>query len=189
MSDITKKTPLDPCASEIVDFWIAAGPEKWFEKIDEFDREIASRFGALMASAKAGELEAWREDAIGVLALILLLDQFPRNVYRDSPEAFACDADGVAVADAAIAAGYDAQFEIPVRRFFFTPFMHVEDMVLQKRCIALCRALDDEEGVKFAMIHAEIIEKFGRFPHRNAGLGRVTTEEEKIFLTAGGFSG
>ena len=189
MSDITKKTPLDPRASEIVDFWIAAGPEKWFEKIDEFDREIASRFGALMASAKAGELEAWREDAIGVLALILLLDQFPRNVYRDSPEAFACDADGVAVADAAIAAGYDAQFEIPVRRFFFTPFMHAEDMELQKRCIALCRALDDEEGVEFAVLHAEIIEKFGRFPHRNAILGRATTEEEKIFLAEGGFSG
>lgn len=189
MTEATQETHTDPVAKEIVDFWILADAEKWFEKSAEFDREIAERFGALIEEAAAGAFKIWRNDPVGALALILLLDQFPRNIHRDSPDAFRCDVIAVELADSAIAVGHDVQFDNPLRRFFYIPFMHAEDMELQNRCIELCRGAGDEEGVEFGVIHAEIIEKFGRFPHRNAVLGRTSSDAEMRFLEDDGFAG
>jgi uncharacterized protein (DUF924 family) len=189
MTEGSSAVPTDPRARAIVDFWIRAGPKKWFEKSAEFDREIAERFGPLVEQVSAGALEVWRKEPVGSLALILLLDQFLRNIYRDTPDAFAHDALALKTAEDALAAGHDKQFANPLRRFFYVPFMHAEDIELQNRCIALCRAAGDEEGVKYGVIHAEIIEKFGRFPHRNRILGRTSSEEEERFLAAGGFAG
>ena len=126
---------------------------------------------------------------LGALALILLTDQFPRNMFRATPRAFATDALAMRIAERAIARAFDHAYHPPLRRFFYLPFMHAEDIAAQKRCEALCAAAGDEEGVKYAVVHREIIEQFGRFPHRNPILGREMTEEEQRFLDGGGFSG
>ena len=120
---------------------------------------------------------------------MILLDQFPRNLFRGSPRAFATDAQALAIAERAIARGFDKPFPLPERRFIYMPFMHAEDLAHQERCIALCAASDDPEGVKYAVIHRDIIRDFGRFPHRNAVLGRRTTAAEQAFLDEGGFGG
>jgi uncharacterized protein (DUF924 family) len=178
-----------PAATAILDFWREAGPEKWFAKDEAFDTEIRRRFLAEVESAARGELSAWEETPDGVYALLLLLDQFPRNLYRGSPQAFAADPLALAVAERALACGFDQAFENPERRFIYMPFMHSEDLADQQRCIALCEASDDPEGVKFAVIHRDIIRDFGRFPHRNPVLGRQSSAEERRFLDDGGFSG
>ena len=178
-----------PAATAILDFWREAGPEKWFAKDDAFDALIRRRFLAEVEAAARGELSAWEETPEGVYALLLLLDQFPRNLYRGSSQAFAADPLALAVAERAIARGFDQAFENPERRFIYMPFMHSEDLADQQRCIALCEAADDPEGVKFAVIHRDIIRDFGRFPHRNPVLGRQSSAEERRFLDDGGFSG
>lgn len=178
-----------PAATAILDFWREAGPEKWFAKDDAFDALIRRRFLAEVEAAARGELNAWEETPEGVYALLLLLDQFPRNLYRGSSQAFAADPLALAVAERAIARGFDQAFENPERRFIYMPFMHSEDLADQQRCIALCEAADDPEGVKFAEIHRDIIRDFGRFPHRNPVLGRQSSAEERRFLNDGGFSG
>ena len=178
-----------PAATVILDFWREAGPEKWFAKDEAFDAEIRRHFLAEVEAAARGELSAWEETPEGVYALLLLLDQFPRNLYRGSPQAFAADPLALAVAERAIARGFDRAFENPERRFIYMPFMHSEDLADQQRCIALCEAADDPEGVKFAVIHRDIIRDFGRFPHRNPVLGRQSSAEERRFLDDGGFSG
>lgn len=178
-----------PAATAILDFWREAGPEKWFTKDEAFDTEIRRRFLAEVESAARGELSAWEGTPDGVYALLLLLDQFPRNLYRGSPKAFAADPLALAVAERALARGFDQAFENPERRFIYMPFMHSEDLADQQRCIALCEASDDPEGVKFAVIHRDIIRDFGRFPHRNPVLGRQSSAEERRFLDDGGFSG
>ena len=174
--------------SQVIDFWTEAGPERWFAKSAEFDAAITQRFFGLHEAAARGDFD-WAGAPAGALALILLLDQFPRNMFRDSPRAFATDAKAVALAESAIARGFDAKYAPPLRRFFYLPFMHAEDLGRQRRCEALCAAAGDDDGVKFAVLHREIIERFGRFPHRNPILGRATTAEEQAFLDAGGFSG
>ena len=178
-----------PAATAILDFWREAGPEKWFAKDDAFDALIRRRFLAEVEAAARGELNAWEETPEGVYALLLLLDQFPRNLYRGSSQAFAADPLALAVAERAIARGFDQAFENPERRFIYMPFMHSEDLADQQRCIALCEAADDPDGVKFAVIHRDIIRDFGRFPHRNPVLGRQSSAEERRFLDDGGFSG
>lgn len=178
-----------PAATAILDFWRDAGPENWFVKDDAFDAEIRRRFLAEVETAARGELSAWEETPEGVYALLLLLDQFPRNLYRGSPQAFAADPLALAVAERAIAHGFDQAFENPERRFIYMPFMHSEDLADQQRCVALCEAADDPDGVKFAEIHRDIIRNFGRFPHRNPVLGRQSSAEERRFLDDGGFSG
>ncbi|HSM20057.1 MAG TPA: DUF924 family protein [Hyphomicrobiales bacterium] len=187
MDERAKKESIEP--AEIYDFWLSAGPDKWFKKDPGFDREIKDRFGAIHEAAARGERDHWQEDAMGAMALVILLDQFPRNMFRDTPRAFATDAKALAVADQAVARGFDKALELPQRRFLYMPFMHAEDSAMQQRCIALCEASDDKEGLKYARIHAEIIERFGRFPHRNRVLGRETTPEEQRFLDEGGFAG
>ena len=178
-----------PSAADIVAFWREAGPEKWFAKDEAFDAEITRRFLSVHEAAAAGELGAWEATPEGVYALLILLDQFPRNMFRESPRAFATDARALAIAEHAIARGFDQAYEAPEKRFFYMPFMHSEALADQERCIALCAAAEDPEGLKYAEIHHDIIRNFGRFPHRNPVLGRPTTAPEKAFLAEGGFSG
>lgn len=178
-----------PTTAEIVAFWREAGPERWFEKSDAFDAEITQRFLPVHEAAAAGDLDGWQETPEGAFALLILLDQFPRNMFRGSPRAFATDEKALAIADAAIAKGFDRSYQPPEQRFFYMPHMHSEELADQQRCVDLCTATNDAEGVKFAVIHHDIIRDFGRFPHRNTVLGRETTTEERDFLAEGGFAG
>ncbi|WGD29610.1 DUF924 domain-containing protein [Ancylobacter sp. WKF20] len=178
-----------PTAEAILAFWRDAGPDRWFAKDEAFDTAIRAQFLAAHEAAARGELRGWEETADGCYALILLLDQFPRNLFRDSPRAFATDAQARAIADTAIARGFERSYALPERRFFYMPYMHSEDLADQQRCVALCAAAGDEEGVHHAVIHHDIIRDFGRFPHRNPVLGRDMTTEEQAFLAAGGFAG
>lgn len=174
---------------DVLAFWRAAGPDKWFAKDEAFDAEIRSRFLTTHEAAAAGRLDDWEATADGAYALLILLDQFPRNLFRGSRQAFATDVIALGVAERAIAKGFDRAFEPPERRFLYMPFMHAEDLKHQERCVALCAASDDTEGVKHAAAHRDIIRNFGRFPHRNPVLGRPTTPDEQAFLDEGGFRG
>jgi len=175
-------------ARRVLDFWMEAGPDRWFARSDAFD--FACRdFETLHHRAARGELRQWEAAAEAALALVLLLDQIPRNLYRGSAHAFATDGLALALARRAVAAGYDLAVEMPLRTFFYLPFEHAEDLDAQRKAVALFEAAGDEEYAKFARIHFDIIERFGRFPHRNAALGRVTTAAEQAFLDAGGFAG
>ena len=178
-----------PLSMTIVSFWRAAGPDRWFAKDEAFDSAIRGTFGEAHMTAARGEYRDWLEDPMGAYALMILLDQFPRNMFRNSGHAFATDGLALAYAEVAIGRGHDAAFENPERRFFYTPHMHAENLAAQERCVTLCRAAGDDEGVKYAIIHRDIIARFGRYPHRNPALGRETTPEEQAFLAAGGFAG
>ena len=172
----------------IVAFWRAAGPDRWFEKDLTFDDEIKRRFLSTYEVAAGGKLTDWEQSAEGALALLLLLDQFPRNMFRGEARAFAADPLARAIASRAILNGFDGAFP-DMRSFFYVPFEHSENLADQERCIALSKAVGDDDGLKWAKLHADIIRRFGRFPHRNAVLGRVTTPEEQAFLDGGGFAG
>ena len=176
-------------ASDIVVFWRDAGPDSWFEKDAAFDKEIVDRFLATHEAAAAGKLSDWEQTAQGTLALLILLDQFPRNMFRGDARAFATDALALAVAAGGIVRGFDAQVPATMRSFFYLPFEHSEDLADQERGIAFYKASGDADGLKWAEIHADIIRRFGRFPHRNAVLGRTTTAGEQAFLDGGGFAG
>jgi uncharacterized protein (DUF924 family) len=173
---------------EIVSFWREAGPDRWFKKDTAFDEEIRRRFLPTYETAAAGKLRDWEQSAEGALALLILLDQFPRNMFRGDKRAFVADSVARAVAAGALIKGFDGQVG-DMRSFFYLPFEHSEDMADQERCIALYTAAGDDDGLKWAKLHADIIRRFGRFPHRNAALGRATTLEEQAFLDAGGFAG
>jgi len=176
-------------ATEIVSFWREAGPVRWWEKNDEFDGLVRSTFLPLHEAAARGELAAWEDSPEGALALVILLDQFPRNMFRRSPHAFATDPLAHAVAERAILRDFDAAIDQEMRMFFYMPFMHSEILLHQDRCVELMAAMPDGGWEKFAAVHRDIIAKFGRFPHRNSALGRATTAAEQDFLDAGGFAG
>jgi uncharacterized protein (DUF924 family) len=173
----------------VVAFWREAGPDKWFEKDDAFDRVIRERFLATHEAAAQSKLIDWEDTAEGALALLLLLDQFPRNMFRGSPRTFATDPLALAITDHAIEKGFDRAVPDNMRNFFYLPFQHSEQLAEQERGLALYRAWGDKDNLKWADIHADIIRRFGRFPHRNAVLGRQTTAEEQAFLDGGGFKG
>ena len=175
-------TPSLEIAAGVVAFWEAAGPERWFAKSDEFDARIRARYMPLVERAAAGELDDWAHEREGALALLLLLDQFPRNLYRGSARAFAADAHARRIADAAIEAGFDMAYDKPLRAFFYLPFMHSEALADQERCVKLTAERARESTRDYAVIHRDIIARFGRFPHRNAVLGRASTPEEIAFL-------
>jgi uncharacterized protein (DUF924 family) len=175
--------------AEVVAFWQQAGPDRWFKKDASFDKEIRDRFFDTYEAAAAGKLSDWEQSAQGALALLILLDQFPRNMFRGDARAFATDPLARAVTAGAIVRGFDSQVPKELRAFFYLPFEHSEDLADQERCIALHKATGDADGLKWAEIHADIIRRFGRFPHRNAVLGRTTTSEEQAFLDGGGFAG
>jgi uncharacterized protein (DUF924 family) len=173
----------------IVSFWTDAGPEKWFKKDSSFDADIRTRFLATHEQAAAGQLKDWEQSAEGALALLILLDQFPRNMFRNDKRAFATDPMALRIAKSAIANGFDSQVDPKLRTCFYLPFQHVENLAEQEHGAALYRAAGDADGEKWANIHADIVRRFGRFPHRNAVLGRTTTADEQAFLDAGGFAG
>lgn len=181
--------------NDVVGFWRKAGPKKWFAKDQAFDAAIALKFEQTHYRASMRRYDAWMETPVGAMALMILLDQFPRNMYRDTPHAFATDPLARMFAREAIAAGYDTDpsIEADLRPFFYLPFEHSESLVDQEFSVELFAALQadtgDEESMKYAIIHRDIIARFGRFPHRNPGLGRTTTDAEREFLDEGGFAG
>jgi len=178
-----------PLFIEIVNFWREAGPKLWFKRDETFDGEIRARFETAHLMASRGEYADWDETAEGALALILLLDQFPRNIYRGSAHAFATDGLARAAARQALHAMQDETVDSPLRVFFYLPFEHSEDLADQDLAVALISAVGAEDYTRFARLHRDIIKRFGRFPHRNAALGRVSTAEEIAFLAEGGFAG
>jgi uncharacterized protein (DUF924 family) len=176
-------------ADDVLAFWLGAGPQRWFEEDEAFDAAIRERFAVACEDAAAGLLSTWETWPEGALALVILLDQFPRNMFRGSARSYAADPFARAVARRAIAQGFDQRIAMPGRSFFYLPFEHSEDLADQEQAVALMRETGDADLVKWAMLHADIIRRFGRFTHRNAVLGRATTPKEQAFLDAGGFSG
>ena len=174
---------------DVIAFWQAAGYDKWFTKDEAFDAIVRAQFLPAYEDAAAGRLASWEATADGALALLILLDQMPRNIFRGDARAFAADEAARAVADAALARGFEREVPAALRPFFFLPFMHSEHLPDQERSVGLYQAFGDAELLKFAEVHADIIRRFGRFPHRNAVLGRATTAEEQAFLDGGGFKG
>jgi uncharacterized protein (DUF924 family) len=189
-----------PHWNEVIDFWFGAAsssarglPRKaWFEKSAAFDAEIGVRFGGVVEDAAAGRLDAWRRTPLAALALVITLDQFPRNMFRDTPRAFATDPRARAVARGIVARGFDAAY-LPVERCFaYLPFEHAEDLAAQRESLTLFARLPPSPAnrryVDYARRHHDVIARFGRFPHRNAILGRASTAEERAFLAQPGSS-
>lgn len=181
-------TEIDPRAAEVVKFWHDAGYDAWFTKDAHFDSRFHDRFLDLHYAAAARELDSWMEHPEGALALMILLDQFPRNCFRNTGHMFATDPLARHLARAALAAGHVEKVAKELQIFFLLPFEHSEDMADQDLSVELF-APHGEEYLKYAIVHRDIIEKFGRFPHRNKALGRETTIEEQAFLDGGGFAG
>jgi uncharacterized protein (DUF924 family) len=179
--------------ADVLGFWFTERVQRLcFERNDAFDAEIRAGFGAAVAAAQAGGFEDWRRTPEGALALVILIDQMSRNIHRGSPQAFAGDARALAIAEQMVEAGWDRGFGFAQRRFIYLPFEHSEDPKVQKRALALFGALaaecapehnlDGAVQLLYAARHAEIIFRFGRYPHRNAVLGRACTPEEEAFL-------
>jgi uncharacterized protein (DUF924 family) len=175
-------------AAEVVEFWHKAGPDRWFTKDAAFDDHFHANFRELHLSAARRELDHWSDHAEGSLALIILLDQFPRNCFRGSAHMYATDPLARHFASKAIEAGHDEQVDPDLRVFMYLPFEHSEHLADQYRSVELTRHVD-EDYMKYALEHRDIIQRFGRFPHRNPMLGRETTPEEQAFLDSGGFAG
>jgi len=189
-----------PAPADVLDFWFGDTDgldPRWFKRSDAFDAEIAARFGAATQAALAGSLDGWADTTGGALALILLLDQFTRNMHRGTPAAFAGDARALALAQRLVATGEHLQLP-PLRRWFaYMPLEHAEDLALQGQCVQLFEALAVHAGphqdalvgaLDYARRHHDVIARFGRFPHRNAILGRVSSAEEAAFLQQPGSS-
>ncbi|GAB4173791.1 MAG: DUF924 family protein [Coleofasciculaceae cyanobacterium] len=185
---------------EILEFWFGKPDDLdygksrkvWFIKNPEFDREVRSRFLPVYQQAAAGELDDWKASPQGCLALIILLDQFPRNMFRGQPQAFATDPQALAYAKHAVTNSFDRELLPIQRQFIYLPFEHSENLTDQHQCIKLFSTLQDYpeciSGVDYAHRHFQVIERFGRFPHRNEILGRQTTPEEAEFLQQPGSS-
>ena len=170
-------------AREVLRFWLEeTAPERWFQKDTAFDEHVRARFCKTHATVASLCHEVCLTDPYTALAAVIVLDQFSRNMFRGTPRAFASDANALRLAEAAIARGFDARVPNQARLFFYLPFEHAEDAVAQTRCVALMATLSDPERLKWAAAHQRIIERFGRFPHRNAVLGRHSTAQELAFL-------
>ncbi len=174
---------------DIVDFWRVAGPERWFTRDAAFDGAISARFRSLLAEARAGARDGWAETPAGALGLVIVLDQFSRNIHRGSPLAFAADARALALAWRVVGLGWHHAMPAPSAVWFLLPFEHAEDLDAQNRAVGLFGSLGLAEMVWYAKLHRDVIVRFGRFPHRNAILGRRSTAEELAFLAGGGFAG
>lgn len=182
-------TTTECSAAEVVDFWRDVGSDRWFERDHAFDAAFHDRYRHLHFAAARRELDHWAEDAEGSLALLILLDQFPRNCFRGTAHMYATDQLARHFATKAIEAGHDEQVDPDLRAFIYLPFEHSENLADQYRSVELTRLLLDESYMKYALEHRDIIQRFGRFPHRNPMLGRETTPEERAYLDSGGFSG
>ena len=170
----------------VIDFWFSQPQKFWFIKDQKFDRQIRSRFLETYQQAAAGKLIKWQEQALSCLALIIVLDQFPRNMFRNSPQAFATDSQALKLSKYAVSQGFDRQL-LPVQRWFiYLPFEHSENLADQRMAVKLFETLkgdrDSQTTIDYAYRHLQVIERFGRFPHRNQILGRESTPAEKEFL-------
>jgi uncharacterized protein (DUF924 family) len=178
--------------ADVIGFWSAAGPSKWFVSSRAFDDAVRLKFEPVHHAAARGEYAGWSESAEGCLALVILLDQSPRNLYRASAHAYATDPLALSIAAKAVGAGLDQRVSGALRPFLYLPFEHSELMAHQDRSVALFEAHDAETGdiesLKSAVLQRDVIRRFGRFPERNAALGRVTTPQEQAFLDDGGFT-
>ena len=179
----------EPAPADILNFWREAGRDRWYKRDDAFDAEVRRRFSDLWRKAAAGELSSWEGTDDGALALTIVLDQFPRNMFRNDARTYATDRQARDVAARAIDRGADRRIEPTLLEFLYLPFMHSEHLPDQLRCIELFRGTANTENLGYAEQHADIVRRFGRFPHRNRILGRETTPQEQAFLDAGGFSG
>jgi uncharacterized protein (DUF924 family) len=175
-------------ALRVVTFWIEAGPALWFAKDPQFDARFRDRFLREHEAAARGELKRWLDTPDGALALVLLLDQFPRNAFRGTPRMYDTDALAREAARLAFANGYDREIAMDLRKFFVLPFAHSEDLADQERSVALARRIGADD-LAHAEHHRDIVRRFGRFPHRNAILGRESTPSEKDYLANGGYAG
>ena len=173
-------------ATDVIAFWQGAGPGKWFNGGADFDRECNERLRDAHFAAARREFEAWMEDAQGALALLILLDQIPRNIFRNSGHAFATDSLALHYAARVVDAGLDRGIDPLLRAFVYLPFEHSESMGDQRKSVALFNALGNQNYANYAQAHLDVIERFGRFPHRNRALGRINTPEEQAWLDAGG---
>jgi uncharacterized protein (DUF924 family) len=185
MTDI----PDDVSPAGILAFWRAAGSDHWYSCDDAFDADLRHRFLGFWRKAASGELSCWEATDDGALALVIVLDQFPRNMFRGDARAYSSDALALAVASRAIARGADQRMAADLLEFLYLPLMHSEHLADQQRCVELFRNTANADNLRYAEDHADIVRRFGRFPHRNAVLGRITTPEEQAFLDGGGFSG
>ena len=179
----------DSRIGDVLSFWREAGHERWYTPDAGFDATVRDRFFILWQDAAAGRLSSWEDSDDGTLALVIVLDQLPRNMFRGDVRAFSSDSLARQVANRALAHGVDRRIEPPLLQFLYLPFMHSEELADQSRCVELFRAGDNAENLEYAEVHADIICRFGRFPHRNRILGRITSPQEQAFLDAGGFSG
>ena len=167
----------------VLDFWFNdIEPNQWFEKNIDFDNRIKERFGLLHQQAIQGELSAWRDSPKGALAEIIVLDQFSRNIFRDQPESFAADPMALALAQVAISKGFDQELSLSERSFLYMPYMHSESAVIHEEAVTLFRDLGIVNNLDFELKHKKIVDRFGRYPHRNAILGRQSSAEELAFL-------
>jgi uncharacterized protein (DUF924 family) len=176
-------------AEEVLRFWRQAGANRWFAGDDEFDRTIGARFFGVHEAAVRGELSDWQHSPDGALALLILLDQMPRNMFRGSSRAFLSDPQARGLAHLALSRGFDGAVEPIMRQFFYLPFMHSELIADQKRSVQLYSQFGDPEQLRHAQCHRDVILRFGRFPHRNRVMNRVSTIAELQFLAAGGYAG
>lgn len=175
---------------DILGFWLdEVGPAGWYAEDSALDATIRDRFGAAWEQARTGALGGWCTSPERTLALLILLDQFPRNMFRGDPRSFATDARALAVAKRALRLGYPARVPAPARQFFYLPLMHSESLPDQERCLRRVLLDPDLQGtIDHARAHREVIRRFGRFPYRNGTLGRHTTPSEQAFLTRGGYA-
>lgn len=181
----------DITPAQILDYWYSERMQKhWFASTPAIDQEIRDRYQALWAQAAAGALDHWQDSPEGALALIIVLDQFPLNMFRNQPESFRTEQQAVAVAKVAIDRGYDAQLPKERLAFLFMPLMHSENLADQDLSVAMFAKYDLTGNLRFAEHHREIVRTYGRFPHRNAILGRASRPEEEAYLRSeGAFKG
>jgi uncharacterized protein (DUF924 family) len=194
-----------PDPDEVHRFWFGTATDwarcvernypRWFQRGHELDVPVRERFAYLLDAARQGALEHWLQSPRGALSLVITLDQFPRHIHRGTPDAFAFDGRARAACEAGIQRGHDGMLSVVERSFFYLPLEHAEDAQAQQRCVTLMASLraDDPglssflaEVLRYARLHQEIITRFGRFPHRNAALGRISTPEECAYLEEGG---
>lgn len=176
-------------AEEVINFWRDAGRKRWFSKEESFDDMCEIGFEDTCDKAARGELDQWMQSASGALALMILLDQMPRNIHRGTAQAYAGDEHARKLAGLAVGEGFDRQVDESLRQFFYMPFMHSESMDDQDRATELFQELPGDDAEKWAVHHRRIIEQFGRFPYRNTILGRESTPEEEAWLDKDGFTG
>ena len=174
---------------DILSFWWEAGFKRWFSKDVEFDKKIEEKFLNVHEKAVEGEFDEWTESPHGTLALLILLDQFPRNMFRDTERAFATDTKALSIAQTGLEGNQFMAYPKQIRSFFFLPFEHAEDMDAQDISVEYFQKHGERDGYFYALIHMDIIRRFGRFPHRNKILGRESTKSELQFLNEGGFAG